>query len=139
MKRVGYSFTTYDPLGEEAMDPLPWRVPFQIVATRPRNLDRLKLYHTLITVVAKGLGQNHDDVDAQVRINLGYFEEARLPSGVIIPRPTSISYENMPDESTFIEFFEKAIQAVYVLYGILPADARRKIDELLAPKTERRR
>lgn len=138
-KRIGAHLEPYDQQGFEAMEKLPWDTGLRVEVTQPRNAARLRLYHGLVDVCAKGVGVDHESMDDDLRINLGYYHEVKWPDGRIQKRPDSISFDAMPDEAAFATFLERAIQAVYILYGILPAHSRAKLDEILAPKTEKRR
>lgn len=138
-KVTSFELRVYDEQGFQKIEKLPFDIPLFGDVVRKRNYERLKLYHALIDVVAKGVGVDHESMDEHLRINLGYYRDVTWPDGRVQRRATSIGYENMPDEATFMVFFEKAVAAIYMLYGILPSEQKRQIDEMLAPRAERRR
>ena len=139
VKRSGSGLFVYERIGEEDIQKLPLDTPLKAEITQPRNYKRLQLHHCLLHIVAKGIGIDKETVEKDIKKALGYYVEVTRPNGAVVPVFKSVSYSAMPDEAAFIEFFEREIQAVYHLYGILPDDARRQIDEMLAPKTEVRR
>lgn len=138
LKREDGGLMPYDQHGFEVYERIPWDTPLRADVTQPRNYERLKLRWALIHIVAKGLGEDEDDISDEIKIACGHYKEVIRRDGAIDRKPLSISYESM-DEIPFREHFEKEVQAIYMLYGILPADIRAKLDEILAPKTERHR
>lgn len=52
--------------------------------------------------------------------------------------PNSLSYAAM-DDVRFKEMFEKLVKATYAIWGMLPADVKREVDLMLAPKAEKTR
>lgn len=138
LKRKGAFLFAYDQGGMEVFDKLPTDKPLHVEITQPRNYERLKLRWALIHIVAKAFNEDPEETSDKIKIAVGYFTELHFPNGRVDRRAKSISYGAM-DELKFGEHMEKEIQAVYQLYGIMPKDAQREIDEMLAPKAERTR
>lgn len=138
VKRKGAFLFAYDEGGMEVFDKLPTDKPLHVEITQPRNYERLKLRWALIHIVAKAFNEDPEETSDKIKIAVGHFTEMRFPDGRVDRRAKSISYANM-DEIQFAEHFEREIAAVYSLYGIMPKDAQREIDEMLSPKTERTR
>lgn len=138
VKRRGPYLYPYDQGGTDEFARLPIEKPLRIEITQPRNPERLRLRWALIQLVAKGLHMDHEDVSDEIKIACGHYTERQYPDGSVVRRAKSISNDAM-DEIAFREYHEKEIQAIYMLYGILPEDIKRELDKILAPATERRR
>src|SRR5262245_59499276 len=127
LKSDGKSLYADDSHSSELLAELPRDTSLLVEVSQPRNPDRLKLRWALIQVIAKAMGEDAEDISDKIKIVCGHYRELRFPNGKVERKAKSISFANM-DELAFREHFEKEVQAVYHLYGILPKDAQQEID-----------
>lgn len=98
-------------------------VSVQII--RPRNPKLSALANAVLSKLAEGLGVPTETVKTRLKIALGYADLIEKPDGTIEQHARSLSFEDLPDEDTFIEFWKAAEQFVAELLPALePADQR---------------
>ena len=137
-KREGSALWIRDDKSAVKFARLPWDTWLQTEIKQPRNLQRLRLRWKLIHIVAEGIGEDDEDISDKIKIACGHYKELHFPDGRIDRKPLSIGYDEM-EEIEFQQHFEKEIQAIYMLWGILPEHTRAELNEILAPKTDKYR
>mgnify|MGYP001267526807 CR=1 FL=1 len=137
-KRGGSGLIVDDDASAIKLEKVPWDTYLQTDIKQPRNYERLKLRWALIHIVARAVGEDDEDMSDKLKIACGYYRELRFRDGRVDRKALSISYDEM-DEITFAQYFEREVQAIYMLYGILPEHVRRELDAILAPRTEKYR
>lgn len=138
LKRRGPYLYPDDEGSTEVFSRLPTERSLFVEISQPRSHERLKLRWALVHIVAKAVGEDPEEISDKIKIAVGHYSELRFPDGRIDRRAKSISYAAL-DEIAFKEHLEKEIAAIYHLYDILPADAKKQLDEILSPKAERTR
>lgn len=135
-RRIGTGLYGIDVASQDILMKLPLTKDLRIEATAPRNPQFHRLAFALFNILAKAFDEDLESVRHKLMISIGEYDTIHFPDGSSDRRAKSISYASM-DDIVFKELFEKLVKATYAVYGILPADMRREVDDLLAPKTVR--
>jgi hypothetical protein len=135
-KRIGDTLWAADDVSQVELARVPQDKLVHVEIRQERNGAMHRLYFVLVGIVARAFDEQPDDVDYKLRIAAGHYTEVRFPDGAVEKRPMTIRWAKM-DQVAFGAFFENIVRVVYRLYGILPEDAQRELDAILAPDAER--
>lgn len=137
------------PTNVGGMDYLAEKIPkgkeLRADVTQSRNLAHHKLYWALCAAVAEAIDVTREEISDTLKLRTGHFEleavEAEEGKWQTVARLKSIAFHKM-DQIKFGEFFERCIRVVYERwYGLghnSSKGLKARIDELLAPTTEKR-
>ncbi len=85
-----------------------------------RNVSRHRAYWAMIQEVVDGYGLNYsaDRLHEIIKLETGVVDLVRLPDGLKVQRPGSISFDKM-SEAEFQAFFKKAEKWLAETYGYI--------------------
>lgn len=130
LRKVGPSL---QPFGEEDkadFERMPYGKSLKAEITQPRNVEFLRLYWALVKRVAQGIGKDPDWVDWALRVETGHCDVFMTRGGREVLRVRSISFAEMPDETSFRTYFNECVGVIYDRWGIDPAS----VADLLLPR-----
>lgn len=125
---------------------LPMDKDLRADVTQPRNLDHHKKYWALCSVVAEATDVTSDEISDILKFRTGHYVleaiEADDGKWQTVARLKSIAFHRF-DQLAFNEFFERCVRIIYERwYGTVGHNSgkylKEKIDEMLAPTTEKR-
>lgn len=122
-----------DDRGRDLLSKLKLGFHYQVEIKRPRNLQQLKLYWSLIHLVFENQTRylTEDDLSDALKIAVGHCDNLILPDGRIAPRPRSISFAKTEQDQ-----WQAFLSAVIVLVRdtFLPTlsegDLRRELETI---------
>lgn len=120
-----------DEISAERAAKMPSGKLLRVEAVAPRNPQFHRLTFALFGLIARNFDVPLDAVREELLIKIGHSYAVKFP-GYEKEYAKSISYAEM-DDIAFKELFEKLVKATYLIFGILSADIRREIDNILAP------
>ena len=82
----------------------------QIEVSRPRNIQHLRLYWNLVSVIAESIGAEAETVSDVLKLRTGHVRTIQTKQG-IVRLPKSISFAQL-DQAGFSAFFDKACVVV---------------------------
>lgn len=130
LKRVGPALYPWDKDMQTEFDKLPRGKSLKAEITQPRNLEFLRLYWALCTRVANGIGKDPEWVDWALKVETGHCDVFMTRGGREVLRTRSISFEQMPDEASFRQFFNDCVAVIYEKWHIEPSS----VADLLLPR-----
>lgn len=129
------------------LEKLPSDKELRADVTQPRNLAHHKKYWALCSVVAEAMDITAEEISDILKLRTGHFEleglEVEDGKWQTVARLKSIAFHKM-DQLAFNEFFERCVRVIYERwYGRIGHNGhgqylKDKIDEMLAPTTEKR-
>lgn len=134
-RRIG---NTAVPIGDESLEALHAHkdgAEFIAITKGARNLDQLKMFWALCTIVA----ENDRNIETKeiakknILTRLGYLDVWFDRDGGMHLDPKSIAFESMTQE-VFNPFFKRAIDLVCTWIGSAPKEIQDKVNEIVSDK-----
>ncbi|HYE38258.1 hypothetical protein [Methylocaldum sp.] len=109
MVRRGSFLAPVAPLDSDQLSKLPVGKPLAVRVTRARSVPQLRLYWSMLGLVAENLDQpiTDDDLHEWVKGKLGYAAPVKQRNGEVVNVTRSIAFDKM-DQQSFQAFFDKA-------------------------------
>jgi hypothetical protein len=131
-----------DAYGEEAMRKIKNGSLVQVEVRRPRNVQFLRLYWALVTIVWEQLDERRyptaEDLHAAIKIAAGLRTRIVLPDGTVGFIPGSIAFHRM-SEDDFSAFFDRVANLVarHFLPGVTVAELRNEVAAMIGVPIDR--
>lgn len=113
---------------------IPFSKDIETETRQPRNPQFHRMVFVLVNRLAEAFDEEPENVRHQLCVRIGWYEEIVCiePDGSrrIDRRPKSWSFAKM-DQQQFRALFDDLVKATYAIWGILPADIRREINDIL--------
>jgi hypothetical protein len=105
--RRGTFLAPWAPLDELAIAELPPGAKLRAKITQPRNAGRLRLYWSLLSLVAENMEHPppRETMHAAIKMRLGLTTPVRFKNGETVDVPRSIAFDAMT-EAEFAGFFD---------------------------------
>lgn len=130
--RRGSMLVPVAPMDSEALMEMPGGKPMRCRLTMPRNVQRLRLYWSMIDLIAENLdGITRKALHDAVKVRLGFCTAVPFKTGSVVV-PDSIAFDAM-DEKTFADFLDafKKMVRTDVIPGLNNAAFERAALEML--------
>lgn len=96
---------------------LPFGKSLQCEVKRPRNGPHHRLFWTICTRIANGIGTNEENVSDLLKISTGHYTLVKSKSLGELKLPKSISFAAM-EQTDFSVFFERCLVIIFEEWGI---------------------
>lgn len=126
LARRGYALVPLDDEGLERVRAVPEGEVVAVEFTRPRNSKFHRLFFGLLNKVAQNSGYSTEELLGIVKLATGHCYPVKLPNGMIVKVPKSISFAKM-DETAFRQFWDRAID--YLLAEVIPGTGRAELEQ----------
>jgi hypothetical protein len=137
VQREGGGLKPYTVEDAEKISRLAFGKPILVKATVQRNGRFAALYWVLCQRIGNALGLDVEVVSDMLKIETGHAHTLKSKKYGTLHLPRSISFAKM-DESSFREFFDKAVSVICSEWRIERADVLACVEDILVP-TERRK